>query len=146
MGDKGDNPRARRRGLARDWRPVFLKTMGQCANVTLSCRAAGISRKTAYQHRERDERFAEQWADAFDDAVDRLELEARRRAVDGTERPVFYKGVKVGSYREYSDNLLMFLLRAYRPEKFRENYDLTKLVEQYRAAVAGKVANGRIVG
>ena len=57
-----------------------------------------------------------------------MELEARRRAVKGTDKPVFQRGEQVGTIREYSDTLLMFLLKANKPEKFRDNFDAMKLV------------------
>jgi hypothetical protein len=38
--------------------------------------------------------------------------EAVRRAKDGYIKPVFHQGVKVGEVREYSDVLLMFMLKA----------------------------------
>ena len=46
--------------------------------------------------------------------------EARRRAVTGIDKPVFFKGEVVGSITKYSDSLLMFLLKAHRPQKFRD--------------------------
>jgi hypothetical protein len=52
--------------------------------------------------------------------VDTLEAEADRRAAEGTLRPVFYKGEQCGEIREYSDTLLIFRLKALRPEKYRE--------------------------
>jgi hypothetical protein len=52
----------------------------------------------------------------------RQELEDREdvhrvvdRAVEGVERPVFQRGQQVGTIREYSDRLLMFMLKARRP-------------------------------
>jgi hypothetical protein len=50
-----------------------------------------------------------------------MEEEARRRAVEGTKKPIFYRGQVVGHIRDYSDVLLMFLLTAHRPERYREN-------------------------
>lgn len=50
--------------------------------------------------------------------VSRLAAEAHRRAVEGVEKPVFHKGVEVGSVREYSDTLLMFLLKKWHPEVY----------------------------
>ncbi len=49
-----------------------------------------------------------------------LEDEAIRRARDGVTIPVFYAGKEVGAIRRPSDTLLMFLLRAHRPERYRE--------------------------
>jgi hypothetical protein len=90
--------------------------------VAAACRAAGVERATAY--RDRDPRFAAAWDEAAEDGTDLLELECRRRAVEGVDRPVFYKGQQVGTVKEYSDRLLIFLLKANRPEKYRDNFDL----------------------
>ena len=38
---------------------------------------------------------------------------------------MFYKGAVCGHVRRYSDTLLMFLLKAHRPEKYRERYEAT---------------------
>ena len=70
--------------------------------------------------RRHSEDFAAQWDDALGEGVDILEAEARRRAVTGVDKPVYYKGEVVGSITKYSDRLLMFLLRAHRPQKFRD--------------------------
>ena len=43
-----------------------------------------------------------------------------RRATVGNERPVFYKGKIVGSVRERSDVLAMFLLKSRRREIYGE--------------------------
>ena len=39
----------------------------------------------------------------------------------GTLSPVYYKGEVVGHVREFSDTLLMFSLKARRPEVYRES-------------------------
>ncbi|MBX6773030.1 MAG: hypothetical protein IRY83_14975 [Chloroflexi bacterium] len=57
--------------------------------------------------------------------MDALEAEAWRRAVDGVERPVYQNGQRVGAVREYSDTLLIFLLKGGRPQKYRERYELS---------------------
>ena len=76
-------------------------------NVTLACRRAGIARRMAYD-----------WQQA-DAGVDLLEAELHKRAFEGVERPVYYKGEQVGTWRFYSDALAMFLLKAHRPERYR---------------------------
>lgn len=85
-----------------DWQPVFLKVLSTTANVRASCKAAGIVRTYAYAAREADPDFAAAWNNALEDATDDLEEVARRRA------------------KRVSDTLLIFLLKAHRPEKFRE--------------------------
>lgn len=85
----------------------------------------GISRRTAYDWRKRYADFAAEWDEAVETSVDELEAEARRRAFSGVEEPVFYKGEECGAIRKYSDKLLELLLKAHRPEKYRENIKLT---------------------
>lgn len=80
---------------------------------------------TLYDHRKRDVEFAAAWDQAWKDGADALEKEAQRRACLGVTEPVFYKGEVVGSLQKYSDVLLIFLLKGRRPDRFRENVDLT---------------------
>lgn len=102
-----------------DWPLVFLAHLARTGNVQASCDRAKIGRRTAYDRREGDPEFRSAWEDAERIAVEVLEEEARRRAVDGTLRPVFHQGAKCGAVREYSDTLLIFLLKA-RDPKYRE--------------------------
>ncbi|MGH8323238.1 MAG: terminase [Steroidobacteraceae bacterium] len=102
------------------WKPAFIESMAKTCNVTLASQAAGISRTYAYQARDADPQFAAAWDEAEQSAVDVLEAEARRRAAVGVSEPVFHKGVQIASVRKYSDVLLIFLLKAHRPEKYRE--------------------------
>ena len=102
------------------WEGQFFETLRETGNIRSSARAAGIGRATAYRYRAYDD-FRAAWDEALDDAVDMLEAEAWRRAKDGVEKPVFHGGQQVGTVREYSNNLLQFLLRAHRPAKYRDN-------------------------
>lgn len=111
-------------GSRKDWKPEFIASLSETGNITLAARVAGISRQAAYNAKESDESFASAWAEAEDVAADLLEEEARKRAVDGTPEPVYYKGQMVGAVRRYSDNLLMFLLKSRRPEKFRDRSEV----------------------
>jgi hypothetical protein len=105
----------------------FLETLAETGNVTAAAAAAGISRGGAYDHRQIDDAFAAAWREAEEIAADRLESEAWRRAVDGVSEPVISMGKLVRddngepvTIQRYSDNLLLSLLRAHRPEKFRD--------------------------
>lgn len=109
----------------RNWKKVFLDALEDTASVTVACRRAEVSRKTAYQTRQRDAEFAAQWEEALHLGVYTLEDEAIRRARDGVTKPVYQQGREVGAVQEYSDTLLMFLLKAHLPERYRENLDLT---------------------
>lgn len=55
--------------------------------------------------------------------MDALEHKARERAL-GWEEPVYNKdGDVVGTRKVYSDKMMEMLLKAHRPEKFREKFD-----------------------
>lgn len=112
-------PRAQPRDTSRitDWRESFLKALALTGVVQSAADAANIGRKTAYRERDKDPEFAKQWDDALESALDTLEKEAWRRAVEGVEEPS-----KFGLIRKYSDTLLIFLLKANRPAKYRDTY------------------------
>ncbi len=113
------------------WEKAFITALVTSGVVSHACSEAKIDRSTAYKNRDAHEDFAQAWVEALDVAADTMELEARRRAVVGTEEPIFGKGagvgagtVEVGRITKYSDTLLMFLLKAARPEKFRERHEI----------------------
>lgn len=104
------------------WRPAFIEVLTETGNVSYAADQAGVTRQAAYLARDRSARFAKQWDDAMERATDALEKEARRRAYEGTREPDYYKGEVVGHTRKFSDTLMIFLLKAHRPKKFREQY------------------------
>lgn len=108
------------------WVRPFLEALEKTGNVSAAARLCGTDRTTVYSHRKRDEEFKGWWDEALEVAVEHLELECRRRALHGVEKAVFFHGERVdgGKVREYSDVLLMFLLKAQRPLKYRENVDV----------------------
>ena len=117
----------RRCGGVNKWTPRararFLRALERTGCVAIACRAGGFGRTTAYKRRNEDEGFREEWDEALALAADRLEAEARRRAVEGTLRPVYQGGRRVGSVRQYSDRLLELLLRAHRPGFTGKSWD-----------------------
>ena len=97
---------------------TFLNHLSCSGNITASAQMAGRPRQYFYRCQQRDPAFAQAWAHALEEAADRLELEAVRRAVEGVETAQFYRGEQIGTIRHYSDALLMFLLKARRPDRF----------------------------
>ena len=114
----------------RKWQTRFLRHLREQGNITTAAALTGITRKTAYDARWTDPAFEREWEEAEDQAVELMEAEARRRAVHGTPRPVFHNGQQVGETIEYSDVLLIFLLKAHRPEKYRERHEVTVIDAQ----------------
>ncbi len=105
---------------------AFPSALAECGNKSRAAEMAGIVKQTIYTRQWREDReFQVALESARVMAADVLEAEAHRRAVEGVEEPVgWYRGVAGGTVRRYSDNLLMFLLKGARPERYRERYDV----------------------
>jgi hypothetical protein len=111
--------------LTRERRERFLELFADTGNVTRSAQSIGATARALYLLRRRDDAFREAWEEAEEIAADRLEEEARRRAIEGVEEPVVSGGQLVldvagrpVTVRRYSDGLLISLLKAHRPERF----------------------------
>ena len=83
--------------------------------VAKACEVARVARSEHYRWL-RNRRYAARFREAEEHAIQALETEARRRAMVGIEKPIFYKGHAVTYVRAFSDGLLMFLLKAKRPD------------------------------
>ena len=108
-----------------EFKEAFVGMLGQVPNITAVCRLMNITTDNVLKARKKDPDFDKKVLNAIDEGYDTLEEEARRRAVDGVVEPVFYKGELIVSkggvpagIRKYSDQLLIFLLKGYRPKKF----------------------------
>ncbi len=107
-------------GLSAAKRAAFLKALSETASVSAACERAGVSRRTVYTCREADPAFAEKWEKAETMGLDALEDEAIRRGFEGNDKPVWQSRQLVGHIREYSDRMLLAVLKARRPERFIE--------------------------
>lgn len=120
--------------LSLERRRLFLRAFALRGIVLEGCRAAGVSRDAVYHWRETSEWFETLYQVAIEEAADRIEAEAIRRAVDGYDEPVIYQGMptlvtdpntgeqRQLTVRKYSDQLMALVLRGARPEKYRENH------------------------
>jgi hypothetical protein len=113
--------------FTKDRREAFLRALADTGIVTVAAGVAGITRARAYQVRKEDPVFAEAWEDAEERAADALEAEALRRAVVGVPVPLVSAGKVVRDdegqplvIRQFSDPLLITLLKARRPERFKD--------------------------
>jgi hypothetical protein len=110
---------------------AFLEALAATGRVTQAAIAAKVGRTAVYAWRKADPKFAAAWDEAEELGVAMLEDEATRRAVEGVTRPLVSGGTiirgddgKPLELREYSDTLLAMLLRAKRPERYRERVDV----------------------
>jgi len=113
---------------------AFLSVYAECGNITQAANAVGVSRRAHYGWLDNNESYREHFADANETATDKLEKEARRRAIEGVRvykftrdgQPILRPGATLDDpdpyyyERVYSDKLIELLLRAHRPEKFRD--------------------------
>ena len=108
----------------RDRQGRFLGAFAECGSVLLAARWAGVHRQSHYWWMKEDPTYPARFEQTRMRAVRQLEDEAVKRARRGLKKPVLYKGKQVyvrgRPYYEHqhSDSLLMFLLRAYDPERF----------------------------
>jgi hypothetical protein len=107
------------------WTNAFLAHLAECGILTDAAAAAGVDRTTVWRRRQSDADFARACDEAVDMAADKLEAEARRRALDGTEEPVYQGGLLVGTKRVYSDSLMVLLLKGRRKKVFADRTELT---------------------
>lgn len=114
---------ARSQKIPDNWKALFVAALAKSPNVSGACQRAKVSRSWAYAQRDLDQDFADAWDEALQTSIDMAAGEAYRRAVKGVITKTKYTpdGSKViERTREYSDTLLMFLLKAHRPEVYRE--------------------------
>ena len=108
---------------------IYLAGLAATGRVNLSAKMAGVKNDTIRTWRGDHNRNnvppnaslfceIEENMDGFHD--DALVAEAIRRGAQGVKKPVYYQGEVVGHEREFSDNLLMFAIKARMPQ-FKEN-------------------------
>jgi hypothetical protein len=110
---------------------AFLEAFATYGSIRGTARALGCSPSTHYARINADPEYAKAFAEAEEAAVQHLESVAWLRATEGVPRKKFWQGLPIidtktrEQYveREYSDQLLMFLLRANRPAKYRERFE-----------------------
>jgi hypothetical protein len=113
--------------LTRDRQNRFLEALAETGVVSLAAAIAGTSRTRVYELRKKNAAFAKRWEDAEERAADALEAEAWRRAVAGVPEPLVSAGKMVRdddgqplAIRRYSDTLMIALLKARRPNQFKD--------------------------
>lgn len=106
------------------WQTIFLRELREHGMETTAANYAGVSLRRVKAVMREDEEFAADVADALEAAADVLEQEARRRAVEGVEKGVYYKGTKVDVEQQYSDTLLAMLLKGRRSALYGDKREI----------------------
>jgi hypothetical protein len=126
---------------------AFLAAMANTANVLRAAEIAGIDRDNHYLWLKKDPAYAAAFEIAWQRGTDALEAEAVRRAYEGVTKPIFRAGKRAidvvqnpdgslkrdelgkpigipAAVREYSDTLLIFLLKGRNPAVFGDRTGL----------------------
>jgi len=107
MGENGKKQNGNGRNTKKKaWMEPFLSQLRLSPSITIACEFAGIARKTAYAHRKTNPAFAQEWADAIEASVDRVE-----KALFDVAADMKHKG---------SVTAAIFLLKSHRPANYRE--------------------------
>ena len=129
-------------------RKAFLAAYEKLGNISAAAKAVPCDRRMHYKwlDNDKDGAYREAFNRAKDTAIDALEEEARRRAVDGIVEPVIRQTKEgewkvVGGIRKYSDTLLMFLLNGARPETYKFRHEHTGKVDMNVADFFRKAAD-----
>lgn len=119
-----------RRPRADGWTPakqrLFIETLADTASPKQAAEAVGMTPTGAYKLRRSPggEGFAAAWDAAVHQGAKRLVDIALERAVDGVEEPVFDRDGRVIHLKtRYNDRLLMFLIRAHLPDRYRHAHE-----------------------
>lgn len=131
---------------------AFLAAFSVFGIVGSAARLAEVDRRTHYNWLKTDPDYAAAFAEAKDDAADKLEEEVWRRAVKGVPKLIVYRGEPVLVHedlgdansrlvplieQQYSDVLAIFMLKALRPEKYCDRTENRNTVRHVVAAPDG---------
>lgn len=101
----------------------FIAALADSGCVEHAARDIQMSVMSCYRLRRAPgaENFAAAWDAALAQAARMLVDLAFDRAINGSEEPVFDRdGKRVGRRMRHNDRMMMFLLRAYMPDRFRD--------------------------
>jgi hypothetical protein len=101
---------------------ALLAAFSEVGTIVRAAESSGIARANHYTWIN-DPVYRRAFERAKREVADSLEAEARRRAVEGVRKPIFYKGEICGWETLYSDSLMVTLLKGADPKICRPNQD-----------------------
>lgn len=126
-----------------------LEHFAETGRIDIACQDVGVARDCHYDWLKKVPGYREAFEEAREKAADLLESEAWRRAHTGVKKPVFSHGKRAADFvigsdgqpvkdpetgkllsqpafvQEYSDNVLMFLLKGRRREVYGDKAEFT---------------------
>lgn len=104
---------------------LFFAELAKHGRPATAARTAQLDRSNMYKLKDSDPVIATRWADALELFADGLEEAAHLRAVEGTDKGVYHQGFLVATEKQYSDSLLLAMLKA----KRKREYDAASKIE-----------------
>jgi hypothetical protein len=114
------------------WEDRFLDHLAEHGVIDYAARHAGVTARTVYRLRIKDEDFALDMEEAISAAVGSLEAECDDRA-----RDLYNADGKL--IRKGSDLLLIFRLKALLPHKYRDNWNPSGELDEGQIATLAEV-------
>lgn len=111
--------------IAQQEKRAFLAAFASTGRIRRASEAAQVNWRNHYNWLRDDPQYLDAFAEAQRIAADFFEDEAVRRATEGWERKVFHQGQHVDNEKVYSDVLLMFTLKGWKPEKYKDRAEVT---------------------
>ena len=109
---------------------LFLDALAHTGSIGAACAESGVGVPNAEFWNAKDTYgFKTRKAWALRTFMGKVEAEINRRAIEGVDHPVIYKGEISTTYKEYSDNLLMFRAKRLDPS-YRDNYEVPNKGQQ----------------
>ena len=100
------------------WRDQFLAEYRKSYVQGIAAAKVGISTTTVLKWRKADPEFDAACQACYDGVTDKLEQGCSDRAINGTQKPVHYRGELVDTYTEYDNRLSSWMLERRRPEPY----------------------------
>lgn len=121
----------------------FLAAFARSGVIATACDKAKVGRTSVFLWRKSDPEFDQAVVEATEEFVEVMEAEADRRGRDGVDEPILHRGEIVTHVRRYSDTLLIFRLKALKPEKYCERQRIEQVKEHDGPKIEAMLAEMR---
>lgn len=122
----------------------FLEKYREFGRLNRAAECCGVAPETVADHRKQFEWFDRAVAEAYEHYCDDLEIEARRRAIQGVEQiKTVTRDGEIITHIVYSDRLLERMLEAHIPA-YRGKHQIDLTVTPGALVVPGMAVNGEV--
>lgn len=106
------------------WASRYINALEAIGVPATAAKVAGVTKRMVLEYAQQCREFEYECEQAEERFNDVLELEAIRRARDGIDKPIYFKGELVGHERQYSDTLMSQLLKGRRARVYGDKKEV----------------------